>query len=56
MDENGKTISVTDHSDAQTSFSIPIKSLAAPSEEAEQSGDNAPSSGESGQDDSTQLF
>ncbi|MBQ9493212.1 MAG: hypothetical protein IJR54_05690 [Oscillibacter sp.] len=50
MDENGKTVSVTDHSETQASFSIPIKSLAAPSEETgEQSGGTGQQSGATGQ-------
>ncbi|MBR0280734.1 MAG: hypothetical protein IJQ81_03970 [Oscillibacter sp.] len=50
MDENGKTISVTDHSEARTTFSIPIKSLAAQSEETEtQSGATGETSAETGQ-------
>ena len=49
MDENGKTISVTDRSEAQASFSIPIKSLAAPSEETgQQPGATGQASGEAG--------
>ena len=48
MDENGKVMSVTDHSEAQASFSIPIKSLAAQSDESgEQSGESGQTSGES---------
>ena len=57
MDENGKVMSVTDHSEAQTSFSIPIKSLAAQSDETgaqsgetgQISGGNGAQSGETGQ-------
>ncbi|MBQ6207205.1 MAG: hypothetical protein IJK52_08995, partial [Oscillospiraceae bacterium] len=49
MDENGKTISVTDHSETQTTFSIPIKSFAASSEETgTQSGATGQASGGTG--------
>ena len=50
MDENGKTMSVTDHSEAQASFSIPIKSIIAQSDETgEQSGETGTQSGATGQ-------
>ncbi len=49
MDQNGKKISVTDHSETQMTFSIPIKSLAAQAEETgEQSGGTGQTSGGSG--------
>ncbi|MBR4211204.1 MAG: hypothetical protein IKR84_02295 [Oscillibacter sp.] len=50
MDQNGKKMSVTDHSDAQATFSIPIKSLVAqPEETGAQSGGTGQTSGGTGQ-------